>query len=72
MSLGAETFRALLGELRIVSPALADRVEPAAVERGDRVVELDARETTLLASAAETLLQSPLVDDPELEQIAQL
>jgi hypothetical protein len=72
VGLNDATFRPLLGELRIVSPLLATKIEDVAVDAGDHVVELDERETTFLASAAATLLRSPLVDDPELEQIAEL
>jgi len=70
--LADETFRPLIGELRIASTQLADKLEQAALNRDQQITELDQRETGLVAVAARVLLESNLVDDPELEHLAQL
>jgi hypothetical protein len=70
VELGDATLRPFLGEIRIVSPALADKVENAALH--DTPVDLDEREIQFVASAAQTLRQSSLVDDSELDEIARL
>ena len=66
-----ETVRPLLGELRIVSPLLASRIEDA-VAAHDPVVHLDDDEVEYLRTAARVLVTNPRVTDPELRLIAQL
>ena len=65
-----ETLRPLISDLQIVSPALAEKFEDAAFVPFQALV-LDEREVELLASAAKTV-SNGLVDDPALEQLAEL
>ena len=67
---GDETFRPFVGEVRILSPGLAAKLERAALD--DHTVDLDERETECVSSAAQALLRSALVKDPELDHIAEL
>jgi hypothetical protein len=71
-SLTDDAFEAFLGELRIVSPALADKLQRHVTSSSKVFVELDARETGFIASAANTVLQSRLVEDDCLELLAEL
>jgi hypothetical protein len=71
VELADETFRPLLGELRIASPLLASKVEDAAISH-DPVIELEEREIEFLATAATVLLKGGLIDDPELRVLAEL
>ena len=71
MALKHRSAVALLGELRIVSPALADKVQDVIFLNASHM-QLDHRELNLLAVAAENVCHSPLIEDPELEKLAQL
>ena len=70
VDLDDETIRPLVGDLRIASPALAEKFEEA-VFVPLQVLLLDEREVELLAAAAKTVSNS-FVEDPALEQLAHL
>ena len=71
VELADETLRPFLGELRVVSPLLASKIEDAVLSHAG-VIELDEREVGFLATAAAVLLKGGLIDDPELRVLAEL
>jgi len=70
VTLQEETFAALVGELRIVSPLLAGKVEDAV--RDDGAVWLEDEEVEFLAAGANIARKSDRAEDTELERIARL
>jgi hypothetical protein len=71
LELADESLRPLIGELRIVSPLLAAKVEDAVVA-GSGTLQLDEREVEFLATAARVVAKGDLVHDPTLDRLAQL
>ena len=69
--LADETFRPLIGELRIVSPLLAAKLEDAVVV-GTGALELDERDVEFVATAARVVAKGDLVHDPALDRLGQL
>ena len=69
--LDTKTIKPLLGELQIVSPVLADKIEQAAFDTSPQPLELNEEETHLLVAAARVVSNS-LVDDSELDRIARI
>jgi hypothetical protein len=72
VQLADETFRPLIGELRLARPQLASRVEQTVLAGSTSFVEVHDRDAAALAVAARVLLESRLVDDSALEHLAQL
>jgi hypothetical protein len=71
VSLQPETVTPLIGELRIVSPVLAAKVEDA-VHQDVADVWLDDEEVEFLAAAANVVRKSDRIDDSELDRITEL
>lgn len=69
--LANKTFKALVGELQIVSPILADKVDHA-VGQPRHIVLLQEDEVELLAAAARVVSKSDTLDDSDLERLALL
>ena len=72
VELQLETFRPLLGELRMSRPKLALAVEQAGLGYAAPRVQLHDGDVSALAIAARVLRESLLLDDPALEQLAEL
>jgi hypothetical protein len=68
VSLRLDTFRPLVGELRLARPDLAAAIEDLTLE----TITLRDGDTAALAVAARVLLESQLVEDPALERLAEL
>jgi hypothetical protein len=68
VSLRLDTFRPLIGEVRLSRPDLAAAIEDVTRE----TIPLRDGDTGVLAIAARLLLESRLVDDPGLEHLARL
>ena len=71
VALDDATFRPLVGQIRVIRPDLADAVERSAIDE-KLIVELDDADVDALALAARVLRESQLVNDPELEKLAEL
>jgi hypothetical protein len=67
-----ETFRPLIGELRLTRPDLAARIEAAGRAAGSPIIALRDGDLEALAVAARLLRESQLVTDPALQQLAAL
>jgi hypothetical protein len=72
VNLADSTIQPLVGELAVVSPRLADKVQQAAFDVSSNVVLLDEEEVEFLAAAALVVSKSVLDDDPELDRLAGL
>jgi hypothetical protein len=70
VALHDETMTALLGELRIMRPLLAGKVEDA-IRNHLVAVALTEDEVEYLTAAANVVSKSDRVDDTELDRIAQ-
>ena len=72
IQLELDTFRPLVGELRLVRPKLAAAIEQAGFGYTEPLIELGDGDAATLSLAARVLRESLLLDDPALEQLAQL
>jgi hypothetical protein len=68
VSLKLDSFRPLVGEVRLNHPDLAATIEDVSRE----TIPLRDGDVEALSIAARVLLESQLVDDPALEQLAEL
>jgi hypothetical protein len=68
VKLKLDTFRPLVGEVRLTRPDLAAAIEDLSREQ----VMLRDGDTAAVAVAARVLLESKLVDDPALARLAEL
>ncbi len=68
VDLRLDTFRPLVGEVRINRPDLAAEIEDTTTD----TIMLRDGDTAALAIAARVLRESLLLDDPALEQLAEL
>jgi hypothetical protein len=72
VELQLETFRPLVGELRLSRPKLAAAVQQAGRGYTAPSVDLHDGDVAAIAVAARVLRESLLLDDPALEQLAEL
>lgn len=68
VSIKLDTFRPLIGEVRLARPDLAAAIEDITLA----TITLHDGDTAALAVAARVLLESDLVDDPALEKLAEM
>jgi len=68
VSLKLDSFRQLVGDVRLARPDLAAAIEDVIAE----TITLRDGDTAALAVAARILLESQLVEDPALERLAEL